>query len=182
MLPRKVERGDAFQEVFQTQPIPGFATRFEDWDAPDFDPARRIAFTSAAFPVESDPIQTICMLFLNMAEGYPFLVARDGEGRVLGFALLRPHNPMPAFSRTADITYFIAPGHTGQGIGRAMQVRLLNEAREKGITSIMASISSLNSKSLNFHKKQGFQECGRFQKVGRKWGQDFDEIWMQKMI
>ncbi len=63
-----------------------------------------------------------------------------------------------------------------------MQVRLLNEAREKGITSIMASISSLNSKSLNFHKKQGFRECGRFLRIGRKWGQEFDVVWMQKMI
>lgn len=135
----------------------------------------------AAYPEDKVPYEFFS-LFMKMAEGYPFLVARDGEGRVLGFALLRPHNPMPAFSRTADITYFIKPGHTGQGIGRAMQVRLLNEAREKGITSIMASISSLNSESLNFHKKQGFQECGRFQKIGRKWGQDFDEIWMQKMV
>ena len=135
----------------------------------------------AAYPEDKVPYEFFSHI-QNMAEGYPFLVAKDGEGRVLGFALLRPHNPMPAFSRTADIAYFIAPGHTGQGIGWAMQVRLLNEARERGITSIMASISSLNSKSLNFHKKQGFQECGRFQKVGRKWGQDFDEIWMQKMI
>jgi uncharacterized lipoprotein YddW (UPF0748 family) len=68
MLPRKVEHGDAFLDVFQTLPIPGFATRFEDWDAPDFDPARRIELTSAAFPVESDPIQSVCILFLNMAD------------------------------------------------------------------------------------------------------------------
>jgi len=68
MLPRKVEHGEVFQEVFETQPVPGFATRFEDWDAPDFDPARRIAFESAAFPVESDPIQSVCILFQNMME------------------------------------------------------------------------------------------------------------------
>ena len=111
-------------------------------------------------------------------------MAKDSEGRALGFALLRPHNPMhtSTFSRTAEITYFIAPENTNQGIGKAMQIRLMNEAREKGITTILASISSLNTKSLNFHKKQGFQECGRFQKIGRKWGQDFDVIWMQKMI
>jgi L-amino acid N-acyltransferase YncA len=120
--------------------------------------------------------------FVNMSAGYPFLVARDGEGNALGFALLRPHSPMPVFSRTAEITCFIAPQHTGKGMGKAMQERLLHEARENGITSILAGISSLNSASLAFHKKRGFQECGRFLKIGRKWGQDFDVVWMQKMI
>lgn len=135
----------------------------------------------AAYPEDRVPYEFF-NLFLSMAEGYPFLVAKNHEGRALGFAMLRPHNPIPSFSKSADITYFIAPEHTNQGIGKAMQIRLINDAREKGITSILASISSLNTKSLNFHTKQGFQECGRFQKVGRKWGQDFDVIWMQKMV
>lgn len=135
----------------------------------------------AAYPENRVPYEFFS-LFLKMAEGYPFLVAKDCEGRVLGFAMLRPHNPVPSFSRTAEITYFIAPEHTNQGLGKAMLIRLMNEAREKGITTILASISSLNTKSRYFHAKQGFQECGRFQKIGRKWGQDFDEIWMQKMI
>jgi L-amino acid N-acyltransferase YncA len=137
----------------------------------------------AAYPENRVPYEFFS-LFLSMSEGYPFLVAKDSEGRALGFAMLRPHNPMhtSTFTRTTEITYFIAPENTNQGIGKAMQIRLINDAREKGITTILASISSLNTKSLNFHKKQGFQECGRFQRIGRKWGQDFDVIWMQKMV
>ncbi len=135
----------------------------------------------AAYP--EDPVAyQFFDLFLNMSAGYPFLVAKDGEGNVLGFALLRPHSPMPVFSRAAEITCFISPQHIGKGIGKAMQERLVHEAREKGMTTILAGISSLNSASLAFHKKRGFQECGRFQKIGRKWGQDFDVVWMQKMI
>jgi phosphinothricin acetyltransferase len=63
-----------------------------------------------------------------------------------------------------------------------MQDILLHEAAERKISSILAGISSLNSASVAFHKKRGFQECGRFQKIGRKWGQDFDVVWMQKII
>jgi L-amino acid N-acyltransferase YncA len=135
----------------------------------------------AAYPEDRVPYEFFDR-FLSMAEGYPFLVARDDEKNVLGFALLRPHSPMPVFSRTAEITCFIAPEHTGNGIGKAMQERLLAGAGEKGIDTILASISSLNSASLTFHKKTGFQECGRLQKIGRKWGQDFDVVWMQRMI
>lgn len=135
----------------------------------------------AAFPEEPVPPQSFDHL-VNMSAGYPFLVAKDGEGKVLGFALLRPHNPMPVFSRTAEIACFISPEYIGKGIGSAMQDFLLNGARVRKITSILAGISSLNSASIAFHKKRGFQECGRFQKIGRKWGQDFDVVWMQKVI
>jgi L-amino acid N-acyltransferase YncA len=67
---------------------------------------------------------------------------------------------MPVFSRTAEIAYFISPQHVGKGMGKAMQERLLHESREKGIASILAGISSLNSASVAFHKRCGFQECG----------------------
>ena len=135
----------------------------------------------AAYPEDRVPYEFFDH-FLDMTEGYPFLVARDGEGNALGFAMLRPHSPMPVFSRAAEITCFIAPEQTGKGMGKAMHESLLAAAREKGIDTILAGISSLNSASLAFHKKRGFQECGRFQKIGRKWGQDFDVVWMQKMI
>jgi phosphinothricin acetyltransferase len=60
--------------------------------------------------------------------------------------------------------------------------RLLAKACEMGITSILASISSLNPPSLSFHESHGFEECGRFAQIGRKKGQGFDVVWMQKMV
>ena len=135
----------------------------------------------AAYPEKKVPYEFF-QLFLNMTCGYPFLAAKSNAGEIIGFGLLHPHNPMPAFSQTAEITYFIAPEYTGKGIGKALLVRLLDAARLKGITSILASISSLNPGSLAFHKKNGFVECGRFIGIGKKGGKNFDVIWMQKMI
>jgi len=37
-------------------------------------------------------------------------------------------------------------------------------------------------KLIEFHLKNGFRECGRFMKVGRKFGEDFDVVWMQKQL
>jgi L-amino acid N-acyltransferase YncA len=135
----------------------------------------------AAYPECKVPVEFFGFL-MHMAEGYPFLAAKNGHGELLGFGLLRPHSPFPAFSRVAEITYFLAAKNTGKGIGRQMLNHLLIGAREKGIKSILASISSLNSASLSFHKKNGFQECGRFIGIGQKWGQDFDVVWMQRMV
>jgi L-amino acid N-acyltransferase YncA len=140
-----------------------------------------VVHTFAAYPEAPVPYESFAM-FQNMAEGYSFLVVKDRGGNVLGFGFLHPHSPMSAFSRTALITYFLAPEHTGKGIGKALLERLLSKARHKGITAVLASISSLNPGSIAFHQKNGFVPCGRFVRVGQKKGQDFDEVWMQRML
>ena len=117
-----------------------------------------------------------------MSKGYPTITVKDEIGEILGFGMLRAHNPIPTFSQTAEITYFIKPEYTSRGIGSKMLNHLVNEAKQKGISSILASISSLNEGSINFHRKNGFIECGRFKNVGRKKGQVFDTVWMQKML
>ncbi|MBI4642672.1 MAG: GNAT family N-acetyltransferase [Deltaproteobacteria bacterium] len=56
------------------------------------------------------------------------------------------------------------------------------EAGQRGIDSLIANISSRNQESIRFRLKNGFQECGRFLRVGRKFGEDFDVVWMQKHL
>ena len=110
------------------------------------------------------------------------MVAKDEGGRILGFGLPRAHNPIPSFSQTAEITYFMRLEQTGKEIGSLMLEYLVEEAKKKGISSILASMSSLNETSLRFHQKHGFGECDRFRQVGKKKGKFFDVIWMQKML
>jgi phosphinothricin acetyltransferase len=134
----------------------------------------------AAFPESKLPYQAFD-LFLQMSKGLPTGTIKD-HGRLLGFGMLRTFNPMPAFSHTAEITYFIDSDHTGKGLGKTLLEFLEREGRERGIMTVLANISSLNTDSINFHKNNAFIECGRFKKVGKKNGQIFDTVWMQKML
>jgi L-amino acid N-acyltransferase YncA len=120
--------------------------------------------------------------FLEMVRGYPSVVVKAESGQVVGFAFLRAFLPAATFSRTAEITYFILPDHTHRGIGRTILENFEKEAVKAGVDILLASISSRNGLSLEFHKKYGFAECGRLRSVGRKFGEDFDVVWMQKMI
>jgi L-amino acid N-acyltransferase YncA len=113
----------------------------------------------AAYPVKKLPYQAFDM-FLQMSDGFPTGSVRDQNGRIVGFGMLRSHNPMPTFSRTAEVTYFIHPDYTGNGLGKRLLDFLEKGAVEKGITNILASISSLNPGSIEFHRKNGFIECG----------------------
>jgi len=135
----------------------------------------------AAFPENPLPPRAFEM-FLQMSAGLPALAARDGSGNMIGFGMLRRHSPIPAFAHTADVSYFIAPEHTGKGLGRELLEGLEAEGREKGIAVILAEISSLNEGSIRFHARNGFVECGRFPGVGRKHGRIFDVVWMQKSL
>ncbi len=135
----------------------------------------------AAYPENQVPYDLFDH-FIQATAGFPTVAVKDKNGTVIGFGTLRPYNPISTFFHTAEITYFIMPEFTGQGIGSSILDYLTQKAVERGVTSLLASISSKNEGSINFHKKHGFVECGRFRNIGKKNGQFFDVVWMQKTL
>jgi phosphinothricin acetyltransferase len=121
-------------------------------------------------------------LLKNMSRAGAFYVAETPDKEVTGFALLRHHQVAEAFKRAGEITYFILPQHGRRGLGAKFMDTIIADARAAGVETLLANISSLNEVSLNFHLKHGFKECGRFLRIGQKFGRDFDVIWMQKFL
>ncbi len=121
-------------------------------------------------------------LLRNMSRAGAFYVAETPDKEVIGFALLRHHQVAEAFNRAGEITYFILPEHERKGLGTLFMNTVIEDARDAGVETLLANISSLNDVSLNFHLKHGFKECGRFKRIGRKFDRDFDVIWMQKFL
>ena len=121
-------------------------------------------------------------VYMDKCRNYPTVVIKDHQGTIAGFGMLHAHNPMPTFQHTAEVTYFILPEKTGKGLGSKMLSFLEIEGKKQGISCILASISSLNEGSIKFHRKHGFEECGRFKNVVKKKGMFFDTVWMQKFI
>lgn len=132
----------------------------------------------AAYPDQSVDYQFFDR-FLEMTRGYPAVVIKDDRETVVGFAFLHPYRSDRTFRHAAEITYFIHPDHTGKGIGKMVLGQLRKAAKEWGIETLLANISSRNEESLRFHRNNGFEECGRFRRVGKKFGDDFDVVWMQ---
>jgi phosphinothricin acetyltransferase len=151
--------------------------------------------TCSAYPRNKVSYEFFDML-MDMAKGYPFYVAKirvdepnapqgarkSTARKVIGYALLRPHYRIETFESAAELTCFIAPGYTDNGIGRALLDRLVADAKNMGIETILASISSVNQASINFHSRYGFSKCGEFKAIGKKNGKAFDEVWMQLFI
>ncbi len=135
----------------------------------------------AAYPTElvGEPFEA---WLGQVAAKYPFITVRDETGSIIGFGLLHAYHGAGSFRRTAELTYFLRPDATGQGIGTTLLQRLIERGRAMGLRTLLASISSRNEQSLAFHRKHGFDEVGRFRGIGEKFGQDFDVVYMQRFI
>ncbi|MCB2220133.1 MAG: GNAT family N-acetyltransferase [Bacteroidetes bacterium] len=137
-------------------------------------------YSMASYAAAEEGNEHFEKLFENPGR-YPFYVVRVGD-RFAGFGLLRPYSILPTFDETAEITYFILPDFIQKGIGKELLDILESEGKKIGIKHILANISSLNLASLNFHLKFGFNEVGRFRQIGKKFGKNFDVVWMQKSL
>jgi L-amino acid N-acyltransferase YncA len=135
----------------------------------------------AAYPDETFGYE-IFDYFKKISAGYPAVVVKDGSGKIVGFAFMSSFHPVETFRKTAAISYFIMPGHTRKGVGRALLDRFEKESRRIDVEIILAHVSSLNTDSLRFHEANGFVECGRLCGVGTKFGREFDVVWFQKRL
>jgi phosphinothricin acetyltransferase len=135
----------------------------------------------AAYPETSQPYERFDF-FLENAKNYPAYAALDGGGDVVGFFHLRAYNPLPTFRETAELTIFFRRDSVGLGLGTRALDLLEKEARKRDIKNIVSSVTSRNEPSLAFHRKSGFTEVGRLRNVGKKFGEYFDVVLLQKVI
>ena len=132
----------------------------------------------AAYPEK--PVTDQFFPFLR--EGTFSFYVIDSPGDIIGFGLTKPFLPFPAFSKTCMLTYFIQPEYVNRGLGSKLLDRLTRDAKKMGLIMMVANMASRNEPSIRFHKKHGFEEAGRLQNVGVKFGESFDVIWMQKSL
>ncbi|GIH16272.1 GNAT family N-acetyltransferase [Rugosimonospora africana] len=112
--------------------------------------------------------------------GLPFLVATVG-GEVAGYAYAGPWRPKPAYRHTVEDSIYLAPGRTGQGLGRALLGALLAGCPRAGVRQVVAVIADTGSDaSAALHRSFGFTDAGRLVGVGYKHGRWVDTVLMQR--
>ncbi len=112
---------------------------------------------------------------------HPFYIA-EHNGVVIGYGLTKPYSTLAKKDRTVELSYFLLPEYTGQGIGHELLDKITHDSRKRGVQVLVASIMGVNVQSIHFHEKMGFSHCGLFHRVIEKWGQVVDMVWMEKHI
>ncbi|MGK4907301.1 MULTISPECIES: GNAT family N-acetyltransferase [unclassified Streptomyces] len=146
--------------------------------------AHYVAETVITFDEEPPPLAHWADRLARLtACGLPFLVAETAAGEVAGYAYAGPWRPRAAYRHTVEDTCYLAPGHTGRGLGGLLLGELLTRSAAAGARQMIAVISDAGTDaSVALHHKHGFRTTGRLSAVGRKHGRWIDTVLMQRAL
>ncbi len=120
---------------------------------------------------------------LLVAGGFPYVVARRGDGTLLGYAYAGPYRPRPAYRFTVEDSIYVDPASHGRGVGSLLLARLIEESVARGYRQMVAVIGdSANQGSIALHRRHGFRLTGVFEAVGWKHGRWLDSVLMQREL
>jgi L-amino acid N-acyltransferase YncA len=104
------------------------------------------------------------------------LVARCGAA-VIGWAALSPISSRSVYAGVAEVSVYVSQSARGRGVGYALLDRLVVESEGNGIWTLQAGILPENQASIALHRRCGFREVGRREKIGKLHG-----VWRDVVI
>jgi phosphinothricin acetyltransferase len=113
---------------------------------------------------------------------WSWLVATDATG-VLGYAYYTQFRDRSAYRFCAEDSVYVRDDVRGQGVGKALVARLIEDAAGRGMRQMIAVIGdSENTGSIGVHASLGFHMVGTMRAVGVKFGQWVDVVTMQRPL
>ena len=117
-----------------------------------------------------------------VGHGWSWLVATDATG-VLGFAYYTQFRDRSAYRFCVEDSVYVREDVRGQGVGKALVVRLIEDATARGMRQMIAVIGdSENTGSIGVHASLGFQMAGTLRSAGVKFGRWLDVVSMQRPL
>jgi L-amino acid N-acyltransferase YncA len=129
-----------------------------------------------------DTAETGARMALVLEAGWPWLVARAGDGEVLGYAYAAQFRERAGYRFTCENSVYLREDQRGRGIGTALLEGLITAAGTCGFRQMIAGIAGSEPASVALHAKAGFREVARLRSAGRKHGQWLDVIYMQREL
>ncbi len=145
--------------------------------------------TAITFEYEVPSEEEFVRRISHTLERYPYVVAEDTDGKVVGYAYAGAYYERAAYSRSVEVSVYVEAGQHRRGVGRRLYEELERQLRERGFLNLTACIAwtdepnrYLTHQSPIFHKHMGYEQCAHFHKIGYKFRRWFDVIWMEKML
>ena len=119
--------------------------------------AREAAAAGDALPFRHMPDATCEAHWFGAHQAW---VAEDGNGRIWGMYKLGDNYP-DLGGHVASATYIVAADARGRGIGRALVLHSLEEARRRGYLAMQFNyVVSTNSAAVELYRRLGFAIAG----------------------
>ncbi len=132
--------------------------------------------TVVSFETEPLSVAQMRARIKRIVAGYPYLVCEDAGGQVLGYACAHAWKERAAYCHTWEVSIYLHPEHCGQGLGAMLMAPLVQQCREAGAVVLIACITQENTRSIDFHRRWGFEQVSHFPRVGCKFGRMLDVV------
>jgi L-amino acid N-acyltransferase YncA len=143
--------------------------------------AHHVEHGTATFETVAPDTETMRGRIAEVLEaGSPWLVARDADGTIVGYAYAAQFRDRAAYRYTCENSVYIRHDRRGEGIGRALLALLIVDAGRAGFRQMIAVIGGPEPASSRLHAACGFGEVGLMRSVGRKHGAWLDTLYMQR--
>lgn len=109
------------------------------------------------------------------------LVAED-DGGILGWAAASPVSGRPVYSGVVDYSVYVDSPATGRGVAGILLESLTARARNAGYWSIQSAVFPENAGSIALHRKAGFREVGRMERIALMRYGPFGGLWRDTII
>jgi len=115
------------------------------------------------------------------ADGYPVLVAVDGE-HVVGFGNLSRWRAAAAYKYSVENSVYVSQSYRGRGIGKRLLVALIDAARAMDAHAVIAVVEAENAVSIRLHESAGFEQAAYFKQVGYKFDRWLDLVFLELVL
>ena len=106
-------------------------------------------------------------------------LAADTES-VRGYACSTRLKPKRAYETSVEVSVYLHPDHTGNGLGGKLYQQLFAALDEQDVHRAYALIAVPNEPSLALHRSFGFSEVSHLSEVGKKFDRYWDVVWMER--
>jgi L-amino acid N-acyltransferase YncA/2-polyprenyl-3-methyl-5-hydroxy-6-metoxy-1,4-benzoquinol methylase len=110
----------------------------------------------------------------------PRLVAIDASQRLVGWAAGSAVSERCAYGGVIEHSIYVDPSIQGRGVGSLLLGTLVAETERLGFWTIQSGVFPENLASLALHRKWGFREVGRREKIGRHQGVWRDVVLLER--
>ena len=146
--------------------------------------------TAISFEYEVPSVEEFRSRMETISQRYPYLVAEDEAGQILGYAYTHPFIAREAYDRCAETTIYLALDARRHGLGKRLYRAIEDLSRAQGIYNLYACIGEpqgaddeyLTDNSIRFHEHLGFRRIGVFTRSGYKFGRWYNMSWAEKLL
>jgi L-amino acid N-acyltransferase YncA len=145
--------------------------------------AHHVLTGTGTFEEEPPSVEEMAERFAKVVgHGGAWLVAADATG-VLGYAYYSQFRGRSAYRFCVEDSVYVRDDVRGQGVGKALVARLIDDATARGMRQMIAVIGdSENTGSIGVHASLGFQMVGTMRAIGVKFGRWVDVVSMQRPL